>query len=147
MTEQDILLREEFDALKKKYPKKFDVVYVLDKPSETWTGTFRYHSHFASGSNLLFPGPTGYISSEIIKQHVAPATLGDKVKVFVCGALFRRNFFHTAKINLARLWAGPPPQVASIAGKKAGMKQGELGGILKELGYTEDQVCFSSHRS
>ena len=103
MTEQDILLREEFDALKKKYPKKFDVVYVLDKPSETWTGTFRYHPHFASGSNLLFAGPTGYISSEIIKKHVAPATLGDKVKVFVCGASFRQNFFYTAKIDLARL--------------------------------------------
>jgi cytochrome-b5 reductase len=89
VTEQDILLREEFDALKQKYPKKFDVVYILDKPSEAWTGTFRYHPHFASGSILLFAGPTGYISSEIIKQHVAPATLGDKVKVFVCGALFR----------------------------------------------------------
>ena len=36
--------------------------------------------------------------------------------------------------------AGPPGQVAAVAGKKAGMKQGELGGILKELGYTEDQV-------
>lgn len=35
---------------------------------------------------------------------------------------------------------GPPPQVASLAGKKDGMKQGPLGGILKELGYTEDQV-------
>ncbi len=30
--------------------------------------------------------------------------------------------------------------MASIAGKKAGMKQGEIGGILKDLGYTEDQV-------
>jgi len=37
---------------------------------------------------------------------------------------------------------GPPGQVAAIAGKKAGMKQGELGGVLKELGYTEDQVNF-----
>ena len=27
-----------------------------------------------------------------------------------------------------------------MAGKKAGMKQGPLGGILKELGYTEEQV-------
>lgn len=35
---------------------------------------------------------------------------------------------------------GPPGQVAAVAGKKAGMKQGELAGILKELGYTEDQV-------
>lgn len=37
--------------------------------------------------------------------------------------------------------AGPPGQVSAIAGKKDGMKQGTLGGILKELGYTEDQVC------
>ena len=35
---------------------------------------------------------------------------------------------------------GPPGQVAAIAGKKDGMKQGELSGTLKELGYTEDQV-------
>lgn len=43
--------------------------------------------------------------------------------------------------------AGPPGQVASIAGKKDGMKQGELGGVLKELGYTEDQVMcpYLSH--
>lgn len=27
-----------------------------------------------------------------------------------------------------------------MAGKKAGPKQGEIGGILKELGYNEDQV-------
>jgi cytochrome-b5 reductase len=102
VTEQDILLRREFDALKQKYPKKFDVVYIVDKPSETWTGAFRVYSHFATGSNLLFAGPTGFISSEIIKQHVPPATLGDKVKVFVCGALFRQNLY-TAKIDLARL--------------------------------------------
>lgn len=36
--------------------------------------------------------------------------------------------------------AGPPGQVAAVAGKKAGMKQGDVGGILGELGYTGDQV-------
>lgn len=35
---------------------------------------------------------------------------------------------------------GPPGQVNALAGKKDGMKQGPLAGILKELGYTEDQV-------
>jgi hypothetical protein len=30
--------------------------------------------------------------------------------------------------------------VAAVAGKKDGMKQGALGGALKELGYTEEQV-------
>lgn len=47
-------------------------------------------------------------------------------------------FFKLIKLILE--YEGPPGQVAAVAGKKAGMKQGELGGILKELGYTEDQV-------
>ncbi|KAL0951893.1 hypothetical protein HGRIS_008550 [Hohenbuehelia grisea] len=101
VTEADILLREEFDAMRKQHPDKLDVVYVLDKPPAGWQG------------------PSGYVNAEVIKKHVAPPTLNEKVKVFICG---------------------PPGQVAAIAGKKAGMKQGELGGILKELGYTEDQV-------
>lgn len=41
--------------------------------------------------------------------------------------------------------SGPPGQVTAVAGKKAGAKQGELGGILKELGYTEDQVNSLSY--
>ena len=42
--------------------------------------------------------------------------------------------------GLALSLIGPPGQVAVIAGKKDGMKQGTLAGTLKELGYTEDQV-------
>jgi len=38
---------------------------------------------------------------------------------------------------------GPPGQIAAVAGKKDGGKQGEAGGILKELGYTADQVKIS----
>ncbi|THV06483.1 cytochrome-b5 reductase [Dendrothele bispora CBS 962.96] len=64
-------------------------------------------------------GPKGYVGKEVVKEFVAGPELGEKLKVFVCG---------------------PPGQVEAIAGKKAGMKQGELGGVLKELGYTEDQV-------
>ncbi|KAN0100185.1 hypothetical protein V8E55_000169, partial [Tylopilus felleus] len=101
MTEADILLREEFDAMKKKYPTNFDVVYVLDKPPANWKG------------------PTGYVNGDLIKQHIAPPSLNNQVKIFVCG---------------------PPPQLISLAGKKDGFKQGELSGILKELGYTSDQV-------
>ncbi|KAG6830090.1 hypothetical protein H0H92_002262 [Tricholoma furcatifolium] len=101
VTEADILLREDLDALAKQHPDTLEIVYLLDKPGPNWTG------------------PSGFITKDIVKKHVAPAELGEKVKVFVCG---------------------PPGQVAAVAGKKAGMKQGELGGILKELGYTEDQV-------
>ncbi|KAH7108291.1 ferredoxin reductase-like protein [Auriculariales sp. MPI-PUGE-AT-0066] len=99
--ERDILLRETFDGWKRKYPNTFDVVYTLDKPPQGWTGA------------------SGYVSKDLIQQHVAPPSLKDKVKIFVCG---------------------PPGQVAALAGKKDGMKQGDLAGILKELGYSEEQV-------
>jgi len=101
VTEADILLREEFDALKKRHPNTFDVVHVLQKPEKDWSG------------------PKGYITADLLKLHVAPPSLGEKVKVFICG---------------------PPPQVAALAGKKDGMKQGELGGALKKLGYKDEQV-------
>ncbi|ETW86565.1 hypothetical protein HETIRDRAFT_437452 [Heterobasidion irregulare TC 32-1] len=102
-TEADILLREEFDALRKAHPDTFDVLYAVDKPE----------------SGKAWTGHTGFLSKDVLKQHLAPPSLNDKVKVFVCG---------------------PPGQVAAIAGKKEGPKQGAVGGILKELGYTEDQV-------
>ncbi|KAI0686825.1 ferredoxin reductase-like C-terminal NADP-linked domain-containing protein [Cytidiella melzeri] len=101
VTPADILLKEEFDSLKAKYPEKFEVVYVLDKPEGDWKGA------------------VGYVNKRLIEQHIPPASLGEKVKVMVCG---------------------PPGQVNAIAGKKDGMKQGQVGGVLKELGYTEDQV-------
>jgi len=101
ITPGDILLKDEFDALKAKHPDTFNVVYTVDKADGDWKG------------------PTGYVNQELIQQHIAPASLGEKVKVMVCG---------------------PPGQVNAIAGKKDGMKQGQVGGILKELGYTEDQV-------
>jgi cytochrome-b5 reductase len=101
VTEKDILLREELEALQKKHPKHLQIVFALDNPSEGWKG------------------PTGYISADLIKKHIGPPSLQDKIKIFICG---------------------PPGQVAAISGKKAGMAQGALGGVLKELGYTEDQV-------
>ncbi|KZO91239.1 ferredoxin reductase-like C-terminal NADP-linked domain-containing protein [Calocera viscosa TUFC12733] len=101
ITSADILLKEEFDALQQKHPDRLSVVYVLDKPDKGFTG------------------PKGYVTKELIKQHVAGPELGEKVKVFVCG---------------------PPGQVQALAGKKDGMKQGALAGALKDLGYSEDQV-------
>ncbi|KAJ7103175.1 cytochrome-b5 reductase [Mycena belliarum] len=100
VTEEDILLRAQLDALAAKHPKTLEVVYLLDKPAPDWTG------------------PTGFINTEVIKKYVAPAT-AERTMVMVCG---------------------PPGQVAALAGKKAGMKQGEIGGVLKELGYSADQV-------
>lgn len=70
VAEKDILLREELDALKAKFPNTFDTVYIIGKATEGWKGS------------------VGRINAEIIKKHVAPANLKEKVKVFICGMLF-----------------------------------------------------------
>ena len=38
VTPGDILLKEEFDTLKKKHPDTFNVVYTVDKPDANWKG-------------------------------------------------------------------------------------------------------------
>ncbi|KIP04343.1 hypothetical protein PHLGIDRAFT_20004 [Phlebiopsis gigantea 11061_1 CR5-6] len=101
VTPKDILLKEEFDSLKAKHPDTFNVIYTVDKPDEGWKGT------------------VGYINKALVQQHIPPASLAEKVKIYICG---------------------PPGQVSALAGKKDGMKQGALDGLLKELGYTEEQV-------
>jgi len=63
----DILLRAELDKLQNKYPKTFDIVYVVDKPVQGWTG------------------PTGHIDKALIEKHVPSKDLGEKLKVFICG--------------------------------------------------------------
>ena len=72
------------------------------------------------------------------KEFASPS---DNVKVLVCGP-FEQNYFldRIGLCSLSPLLSGPPPQLEAIAGKKDGMKQGALGGALKELGYKEEQV-------
>jgi cytochrome-b5 reductase len=64
-------------------------------------------------------GGKGYISKELLKT-VLPEPKEENVKVFVCG---------------------PPGLMKALSGtKKSPRDQGELSGILKELGYTQEQV-------
>lgn len=101
VTENDILLKEEFEKLENEYPQRFRVFYTLDTPPKDW----------AYGK--------GFITKELLKE-VLPDASQENIKVFVCG---------------------PPPLYKAISGmKKSPTDQGELGGILKELGYTQDQV-------
>ncbi|KAL2755080.1 hypothetical protein ACRALDRAFT_1034719, partial [Sodiomyces alcalophilus JCM 7366] len=66
-----------------------------------------------------WPGAAGYIDKTLLKT-VLPEPKADNIKVFVCG---------------------PPGMMDSVSGNKKSPKdQGELSGILKELGYTQDQV-------
>ncbi|KAI9248843.1 hypothetical protein BDA99DRAFT_548840 [Phascolomyces articulosus] len=64
-------------------------------------------------------GLQGFVSAEAIKKYL-PGPETESLKVFICG---------------------PDPMLTSISGPKAKDKsQGELGGILKELGYPQDKV-------
>lgn len=64
-------------------------------------------------------GKAGYIDSTLLKT-VLPEPKSENIKVFVCG---------------------PPGLMNAISGNKVSPKdQGELVGILKELGYNKDQV-------
>lgn len=101
VSEKDILMRDEWDALAKKHADRLSVKYVIDKVDQ--------------GTD--WKGETGYVTPEIIQKSFPKGS--DKTRVFVCG---------------------PPGQVKAIAGAKDGPRQGELQGILKELGYTADDV-------
>ncbi|KAJ5786510.1 Cytochrome b5 [Penicillium pulvis] len=64
-TEEDILLRHELDTFAKKYPKKFQVQYVLSQAAEGWKG----HQ--------------GFVSQDLIQKYLAPADQSSKV--LLCG--------------------------------------------------------------
>jgi cytochrome-b5 reductase len=101
LTEEDILLKKEFEELENTYPRRFRAFYVLDTPPKGWT----------QGK--------GYITKELLKT-VMPEPKEENIKVFVCG---------------------PPGLYKAISGpKKSPQDQGELEGILKELGYSKEQV-------
>jgi cytochrome-b5 reductase len=100
-TEEDILLREELENYVKAHPDQFKIHYLLDRPSENWTGG------------------QGFVSDKVVKEFMPGPDEPDTL-VAVCG---------------------PDKMLELVAGAKAKDKsQGELGGILKELGYTSDNV-------
>ena len=66
VTEEDILLRKEFEDLEKNYPDRFRAFYVLDNPPEGWK----------SGK--------GFITKDLLKE-VIPGPKDENIKVFVCG--------------------------------------------------------------
>ncbi|GAA5815945.1 hypothetical protein MFLAVUS_009464 [Mucor flavus] len=63
-------------------------------------------------------GVTGYVTAEVVKANLPGPEQEDTV-IFVCG---------------------PPPMVKSLAGIRTMKSQGELEGVLKELGYEQKNV-------
>jgi cytochrome-b5 reductase len=66
VTEEDILLKEEFAHLENTYPQRFRAFYVLDKPPKSWKGG------------------KGFINKELLET-VLPEPKEENIKVFVCG--------------------------------------------------------------
>ena len=66
ISEDDILLKREFEDLENTYPQRFRAFYLLDKPPESWT----------QGK--------GHITKELLKT-VLPEPKEENVKIFVCG--------------------------------------------------------------
>lgn len=66
ISEEDVLLKKEFEDLENKFPQRFRAFYLLDQPPENW------------------PGAKGFISKDLLKT-VLPGPKEDNVKVFVCG--------------------------------------------------------------
>lgn len=73
LTEDDILLRERFDDLHKKYPDTFNVVYFVDKKVKA-----------AKDDSVK----TGFITKGDVQKYLPGPELGGKIKVFVCGEFF-----------------------------------------------------------
>ncbi|GAA99887.1 uncharacterized protein L969DRAFT_95304 [Mixia osmundae IAM 14324] len=67
VTEQDILLRKEFEDMAKRKPDQFKIHFVLDKPPKKWAG------------------PTGYIGPVLLKDHMPMPGNADKIKILICG--------------------------------------------------------------
>ncbi|KAM5354793.1 hypothetical protein ACJ41O_001439 [Fusarium nematophilum] len=75
--------------------------------------------HVLSKPSKEWTGGKGHISKDLLKS-ILPSPNSENIKVFVCG---------------------PPGLMKAISGNMANpMEQGELMGILRELGYTKDQV-------
>lgn len=101
ISEDDILLREEFSHLENEFPNRFRGFYVVEK-----------------GSDKL-SGQKGYITKDLLKTVMPSPSQGNKVHAFVCG---------------------PPGLYKAMSGMKPSPReQGDLTGILKELGWQSDQ--------
>ena len=55
--------------------------------------------------------------------------------------MIKRNFPEKKDGESVRaMICGPPGQVAVVSGPKDGYKQGAVSGVLKDLGYTSEEV-------
>jgi len=101
LSENDILLKQELDALALRNKDRFKVHYTIDKQT-----TKHWNEE------------VGFITDDMVKKFMPPPNKDNRV--LVCG---------------------PPGLMKHLSGEKTpDFKQGELTGLLKKLGYDENNV-------
>jgi cytochrome-b5 reductase len=65
----DILVREELEALAKEFPDRFQLHYTVDRPPED--GSWKYS--------------TGFITKEMLEKYMLFNGSSDNTQVFMCG--------------------------------------------------------------
>lgn len=90
-TEADILLREELEAMARKYPKNFKVHYMLDSPPSNW----QYGS--------------GYVTKDLMAEKF-PVPSAD-AKVMICGP---PGMVAAAKTSLVSLGYEKPAAMSTM---------------------------------
>ncbi|GFY99779.1 FAD/NAD(P)-binding oxidoreductase [Actinidia rufa] len=123
----DILLKHKLDVLAASYPN-LKIFYTVDNPSKDWNG----------GS--------GYITKDMVVKGL-PGPSDDALILLIVAAYAQNVVPDGSKNGYAPLCdhiasvCGPPGMMNHISGGKAkDWSQGEVSGILKELGYTEQMV-------
>lgn len=101
-TEEDLLFKDEFETLERKYGDRFRCVYSVSNPAKD------------SGY------PKGYITKALLEKTI-PSAKTEGLKILLCG---------------------PPAMETAIAGGRGlfPWSQGPVGGVLKEMGYSQEQV-------
>ncbi|PVU95894.1 hypothetical protein BB561_001528 [Smittium simulii] len=91
----------------------------LDSIEKKYPGKLKVH-YVLSKPSQGWTGETGFVNADMIKKYLPSSSLGEDAMVFVCG---------------------PPGMMNAMSGPKNGpIDQGELSGILKELGYAKENV-------
>jgi cytochrome-b5 reductase len=147
--EEDILMRGELDELAEKHAEdggdgRFRVHYVLSRPpmngasgskdgsaeSSAEEGGSSGSGGSSGGGEAVWGGGTGWIGPEDVGPAHLPTPVDGETMVLVCG---QDEFLDTVSGRTMR--APPPP------GKKKGPKiQGELTGVLAQVGYGAQHV-------
>ena len=103
VSENDILLKDEFDRMSAANPDRFEVHYTIDKPSTV---------------HVQWKDDVGIINESMIKRYMPQP--GKDSLILVCG---------------------PPKMMQLVSGEKnKDFTQGEVSGILKNLGYSSENV-------